>query len=110
MATWPSQFKVSRDSFMEKLPNRVIRSSMDVGPAKTRRRTILGVKEVNGMFHCNPEDYEDFEDFFLDNDALWFDFPHPRTGQMVKARFTDVPQASMNETMYEVSFTLEILP
>ena len=110
MATWPSKFKVSRDNFTEKLPNRVIRSNMDVGPAKTRRRTVLGVKELTGGFHCSPDDDEDFEEFYLANDALWFDFPHPRTGQTVKARFTDVPQANMNETIYEVIFSLEILP
>ena len=110
MALWPSKFKISRDNFTEKLPNRVIRSNMDVGPAKTRRRTVLGVKELSGGFHCNPNDYVDFETFYLANDSLWFDFPHPRTGQIVKARFTDVPEANMNETIYEVTFSLEILP
>lgn len=110
MASWPSKFKINRDNFTEKLPNRVIRSNMDVGPAKTRRRTVLGVKELSGGIHCLPEDYPEFEQFYLDNDAVWFDFPHPRTGQIVRARFKDVPSATLNETIYEITFSLEILP
>lgn len=110
MTSWPSKFKINRDNFTEKLPNRVIRSNMDVGPAKTRRRTVLGVKELSGGIHCLPEDYPEFEQFYLDNDAVWFDFPHPRTGQIVRARFKDVPSATLNETIYEITFSLEILP
>lgn len=110
MASWPTKFKINRDNFTEKLPNRVIRSNMDVGPAKTRRRTVLGVKELSGGIHCLPEDYPEFEQFYLDNDAVWFDFPHPRTGEIVRARFKDVPSATLNETIYEITFNLEILP
>ncbi|MBP5698217.1 MAG: hypothetical protein J6W96_01650 [Alphaproteobacteria bacterium] len=110
MATWPSKFKILRDSFTEGLPDRVISSNMDVGPAKKRRRTILASYNVNMTALVKMSDVDDFRQFYLTNDAAVFDFMHPRTNQIVQARFASVPSLTLNETYYTASVELEIMP
>ncbi len=110
MSTWPSKFKILRDSFTENLPDRVISSNMDVGPAKKRRRTILVSYRVNLTTVIAMSDVDEFKQFYLDNDVGVFDFVHPRTNQTVKARFASVPAPVLNETYYTASVELEILP
>lgn len=110
MVAWPSKFKILREGFSETPADRVISSQMDVGPAKKRRRTILGVKNISFMVQTTIADYADFEQFYLDNDVGSFDFTHPRTNQTVKARFVSVPTGELEETVYRIPVQLEILP
>ena len=110
MATWPSKFKILRDNFTENLPDRVISSNMDVGPAKKRRRTILTSYKINFVTHIEMSDVDEFKQFYLSNDVGVFDFVHPRTNQTVQARFASVPSPVLNETYYTASVELEILP
>lgn len=110
MVAWPSKFKILREGFSETPTDRVISSQMDVGPAKKRRRTILGVKNISFMVQTTIADYADFEQFYLDNDVGSFDFTHPRTNQTVKARFVSVPTGELQETVYRIGVQLEILP
>ena len=110
MATWPSKFKILRDNFTESLPDRVISSNMDVGPAKKRRRTILASYRVNLVTYIAMSDVDEFRQFYLDNDVAVFDFIHPRTHQVLQARFASVPSPQLNETFYTASVELEILP
>ena len=110
MSMWPEKFVILRDGFSEGLPDRVIKSQMDVGPAKKRRRTILA--SYNIAFTCRIEsfDVDEFKTFYLDNDVLPFDFKHPRTNKIVKARFNNVPEIKLNELSYTANVELEILP
>ena len=110
MAQWPSKFRILRESFTEGLPNRVIKSNMDVGPAKKRRRTILASYIINFTTHIEMADVDEFRQFYLDNDFGIFDFVHPRTNTVVKARFNNVPNPILNETFYNANVELEIMP
>lgn len=110
MAIWPAKFKILLDSFSETPADRVIRSQMDVGPAKKRRRTILGVKNISFIVQVDVADYGEFEQFYLNNDVACFDFRHPRTNTTVQARFVSVPTGTLNETVYRIPVQLEILP
>lgn len=110
MANWPQKFTILRTSFSEPLADRVISSSMDVGPAKKRRRTILGVEEVRFTVRIPVDMFDEFKEFYYTNDVGVFDFIHPRTGKTVLARFKGVPTGTSNETLYDISVTLEILP
>lgn len=110
MATWPATVPITRENFSESPPRRTIRSDMDVGPAKVRRRSTAAVRPVKLSLFLNDSQLDDLEEFYLDNDALSFDFVHPRTSNPVKARFTSEPEYSLVETMYRVSVDLEILP
>ena len=110
MTTWPSKFKVLRDSYTENLPNRVISSQMDVGPAKKRRRTILASYTVTMTVLVQMSDVDDFRQFYSDNDVSVFDFVNPRTGNTLQARFNSVPTLTLNETVYNAGVELEIMP
>lgn len=110
MTLWPDKFVILRESFSETPADRVIRSQMDVGPAKKRRRTVLGMKNISFTVQVSITDYEDFEQFYLDNDVGVFDFKHPRTGNTVQARFVSVPTGELNETVYRIPVRLEIMP
>lgn len=110
MATWPSKFRILRDNFTESLPDRVISSNMDVGPAKKRRRTILTSYKVNMIVFIAMGDIDEFKQFYLTNDVSVFDFVHPRTNLTVQARFASVPSLVLNETYYTASVELEIMP
>ena len=102
--------KILRDGYSETPPERTIRTSMDVGPAKVRRRTCAAVSRIGFTLWLTNEEWDTLYNFYLNNDALVFNFVHPRTGQTVKARFTDVPEGSFNQTMWDVSVRLEIMP
>jgi hypothetical protein len=110
MATFPSKFKILRDSFTETLGDRSISSQMDVGPAKKRRRTILAIEKINLTVKIDLSDVEDFKMFYYTNDVAVFDIVNPRTKTTVQARFASVPSLVLNETYYTSSFELEIMP
>lgn len=102
--------KILRDNFVESPPERTIRSNMDVGPAKVRRRTIAAVTPVSFSMYLTTDEWTTLYNFYLANDALVFNFVHPRTNQTVRARFAEVPTGSFNETLWNVDVKLEIMP
>lgn len=110
MAVWPSTLPITRDAFSEAPADRVLRSNMDVGPAKLRRRTTSAVRPVQMRLMLTEAQLATFETFYNANDSFAFDFTNPRTGLSERARFTDVPTFSLNETMWAVSVQLELLP
>lgn len=110
MSVWPSKFVILKDSFTEGLPDRVIKSQMDIGPAKKRRRTVLASYTINFTCVVKINDMDEFREFYLDNDVGIIDFTHPRTGNVLKARFNSVPSPQVEETAYKVNVELEILP
>lgn len=110
MATWPSTIKVTRDNYTETPPDRTIRSNMDVGPQKIRRRSTTAVRIVSLRLFLTQAQLTTLDDFYDANDALVFDFPDPRTGTTKRARFTMPPTYGLNETMWDVSVKLEYLP
>lgn len=110
MAVWPSELVITRDGFSETPPNRVIRSDMDVGPDKVRRRSTAAVRELKLKLFLTDSLMDIFDDFYLDNDSTVFEFTHPRTSATVNARFNETPTYSLRETYWDVNVSLEILP
>lgn len=110
MATWPSTLVINKDGFSESPADRVMRSNMDIGPQKIRRRTTASVKSVEFKMLLTTAQVLILDDFFYANDSSAFDFVHPRTGLTVRARFKEPPNYASNETLFAVSIKLEILP
>ena len=110
MATWPTAIVITRDNYKETPPNNVIRTNMDVGPAKLRRRTTANIRPVELSLVLTDDLLDTFDAFYLANDALRFDFPNPRTEETVSARFANTPDYTLNETVWNVKVSLEILP
>jgi len=112
MATWPTDLKINRENFKEEPPSNALRSSMETGPAKVRKRAASAVRPVSFNMMLDDDDLETFDAFYLANEALSFDFTHPRTEATVSARFqTEEPVSyDLKETMWVVNVKLEILP
>lgn len=110
MAVWPEKFKVLRDNFKEELGNRVLSSSMDVGPAKKRRRTMLVSTYLTFSVLVENVDYSEFKKFYFDNDVGIIEFKRPDSNEVVKCRFASAPTPSFNETVWTIGVNLEVLP
>lgn len=110
MNTWPVELNIIKDNFKETPPKRTIRSNMDVGPAKVRRRTIAATRDVTFNLIMTDAEYNILDDFFLENDSIPFYFIHPRTNAQVVARFKEGITVSNDGGLWKSSITLEILP
>lgn len=110
MATWPSTIKVTRENYTETPPDRVVKSSMDIGPQKIRKRSSSAPRTVSLRLFLTDALLETLDDFFTENEALVFTFTDPRTNTSKRARFTAPPTYGLNETMWDVSIKMEYLP
>lgn len=115
MPTWPSKFCPLAGSFQESPPNSTIRSSMDKGPDKIRRRTTANIRPVQFNILISRQDTQELDTFYdveTVGGSLPFDFVHPRTEQIVEARFVNPPQYTDRKAgqKYHCTIELEILP
>jgi len=114
MATWPTLPAPIINTFNETLPDNVIRTSMDKGPAKVRRRTTANVRPIQFSMVLTEAQVATLDTFYNTttlSGAQEFDYTHPRTGATVSARFTQPPAYSdINGLAYRVEVQLEILP
>lgn len=115
MATWPATLPApALSSLKESPPRNLIRSEMDKGPAKVRRRTTANVRPLSFNLKLTSAEVTTLDTFFVttvNSGADEFDYTHPRTGDAVTARFVEEPQYSENEgVMYNCAISLEILP
>lgn len=114
MATWPTGMCPLAGSYNETPPNNTIRTSMDRGPDKVRRRTTANVRPISFKMLLTKTQLATFENFFQNetfSGAEAFDYTHPRTGAAVRARFVNPPSWSdRGRSMYDVQVQLEILP
>ncbi len=115
MTTWPATLPPpALSSLRESPPNNVIRTSMDKGPDKVRRRTTANIRPLSFNMKLTPAQVETLDEFFTDttfSGSIEFDYEHPRTGENVTARFVEPPQYSENSgAIYDCSVSLEIMP
>ncbi|MCA9344988.1 hypothetical protein KC946_04085, partial [Candidatus Saccharibacteria bacterium] len=110
--TFPSSLPgslIKNDS--ETPPDRVIRTAMDAGAGKVRRRFTDGIRKRSFTFFLNKAQVAILDSFFLSNDAIAFDFTDPRTESLVSARFTAAPvYTRLSQEYFEASVEMEILP
>lgn len=112
-ATLPQNLLV--DGFQNSPPDLILRSSMEVGPAKQRRRATAGVRPVQGKIIVNETQLAEFIEFFDDDllsGSLRFSWVDPLDGATaVEMRFTEVPPwTPVDPGIYEIVMSLEILP
>ena len=96
-----------------------MRSQMDVGPAKVRRRFVAGVVTIPMQLKLIGTDLQTFLQFFyttLAGGSLPFTWTNPRTGSACDFRFVGPPQYSplspraSGTERWNVQFTLETMP
>lgn len=115
MATWPATLPApALNTLSETPPDNVIRTKMDKGPDKVRRRTTANIRPISFTLILTPTQTATLDTFYdttTFSGADEFDYTHPRTGDAVKARFVEPPQYSENEgVLYNCSISLEIMP
>lgn len=116
MATWPTTLCPLAGTYQEAPPNNTIRTSMDRGPDKVRRRTTANIRPISFKLLLSAANVEVLDDFFVNDTfsgADQFDFIQPRTGAGVQARFIQAPTYSPKSNKngwWDVSVQLEILP
>lgn len=115
MAAWPGSLPevMEPDEYAEQALPQTIRSDMDAGPPKVRRRFSAGISHISRRLAMTSAQVATFETFFNTDTAagsLRFDWWHPRKKATVQARFMGAYSISRTGSYYWVSFNLEILP
>lgn len=115
MPVWPVSLpKPLAAGFRETLPVTTIRTEMEQGPAKVRRRTTAAIRKMSMSFLMTKAEIETLENFFLvtvAGGAIAFDFTHPRTGSTVSCRLTRPPEYGANNgTRFQIDIEMEVLP
>lgn len=117
MATWPSgkRFTPLVGTFKESPPDNLIRSSMDKGPEKVRRRTTANIRPISFTLLLSKADTQVLDSFYTDDlysGADEFTYTHPRTEEVVTARFASTPEYNeqAGSGFYKASISLEIMP
>lgn len=116
MAGWPSGLPdyLQIDSANLTYGDGTIRSSMDVGPAKVRRRTSSAPDLVTGTQYLNATQVGTLQSFFKTTCAygsLSFDWKHPVTRSAAVMRFVSPPSLTpIGGNLWRAEYVLEILP
>lgn len=113
---WPATLPplTELDGYTESPPKNLLRTQMDAGPAKVRRRFTAGVRQISGKLLMHKDQVAALDSFHqndLASGALKFDSLHPRTGAAATFRFAAEPAfAARSGLYYDVTLQLEILP
>jgi hypothetical protein len=115
-SSWPATLpqKIEASGYAETDNTVLVRSSMDVGPAKVRRRTTAKVTNITGSISCTKTQVATLQTFYdttLEGGALEFTWTHPRTGASTDFRFVAPPSiGGLGPDLYTIGLSLEILP
>ena len=114
-ATVPS--KPLFDSYSETVPDTRLRTSMGAGPAKIRPKSAAVPVPITVNLHLTSDELADLEDFIdstLIRGSLRFEFPHPRKGTTIEARFVGGDSlytvAASGVGRWTISMQLEVMP
>lgn len=96
-------------------PNVTIKSDMDAGPAKVRRRFTAGVEPVSGTMLMDATELAALDTFYnttLLGGSLRFSWTKPPAHSVAcEMRFTEPPTwTAIEPGMYQVSMSFEVLP
>ena len=117
MPTWPTSLPQAPlvEGYGEQPPDLIVRSQVDVGWAKTRRRATAGATRITATYTMTGTQLAVFESFLAGDIAdrtLAFDWPRPRTGATVPVRIVEPPQIvpAAGTHRWRVGLTLELMP
>lgn len=112
-ATLPTRLVIS--GYGESPADNLLRTSMESGPAKQRRRSAAGVRPIDGKLILTATQLATFKTFYnttLLSGSLRFSWVDPVDGTTaVEMRFTKVPSwSAISGTLFDVALSLEIMP
>jgi hypothetical protein len=112
--SWPAELPATLllEGLQAKQERNVIRTQMDAGPRKTRRRYTANVKTFTGKLLLTPSQRTLLEHFYhtaLADGALRFNFTDPHTLQAREFRFAEDYTETAADGLFEISASLERL-
>jgi hypothetical protein len=115
MPEWPNNLPSPLiEGYRETIPDNTLRSSVDQGIAKLRRRSTAAPRMLSVHYLFSSAQLEVLEGFYQDtllSGVLRFDYQHPRSGAAVVCRFRQPPSIEAVSPAYSrVAIELEILP
>lgn len=107
---WPSALPDCPQTWSQvDLPN-VIRSDVDIGVAKVRRRYTRTRSQFAVSLTLPKAQFDAFETFYrttLKDGLLTFNYKHPYTGVVMECRFLEPPGIDMSAKAFSVSMVWE---
>lgn len=91
----------------------VLRTAVDVGPKKARRRFTAVSERFMVRYLLTSSELSAFETFYKTTTkygSLSFEMAHPVSGATVLVRFLTPPQIRPVGLRYEVEYEIEVLP
>ena len=113
--SWPISLPDANVSgYQETFPDTVIRSTMDVGPDKIRRRTTAAVRKFRLSYDLTRAEVETLNTFYetsVEGGALPFTMKSPRTEDTETFRFMAPPDVSaMSGVHFRATCSFEEIP
>jgi hypothetical protein len=111
---WPDYLPSAllEDGFGKQPQSNVIRTAMDAGPKKARRRYTATAVKYSGKQVFDAAELMVFEQFYhtvLADGVLRFSFADPVTGETAEFRFAEDYAVASAGGLYEVQMSLERL-
>jgi hypothetical protein len=116
MAAWPETLPQSPlvEGFRETPADNSLRTAMETGPAKLRRRATSGAAGLTAGFLLDAAQLAALDIFYADTlqgGTLPFDFTHPISGETISCRFRQPPsRAALNGGYFRSVLELEVVP
>jgi len=114
---WPTSLPAFEEpllsSYNEKPGTATVRTEMEVGPAKIRKRTTAEVDKFEVAYIMTGSQVATFDGFYdstTAQGALRFDATHPRTLNTKEFRIKEDPTYEPIGNDFKVIFTVEVLP
>jgi hypothetical protein len=113
MAAWPAILPQGfLRGFSVKPQDSVLRTQMDVGPDKLRRRVTYSGLDVTGEIICSQAQVEALELFYLEttrSGTTYFTMATPHTDRTYEARFSEPPEVVWRGgNVYQCAIKLEM--
>lgn len=118
MAGWPVDLpdRLLVDGYTESPPDTTIRTAMDAGVAKVRRRYTAGARPIAGVLMLTRDQVDVLDTFYvttLQGGAQRFQWRHPRKSvyEAVDIRFVRPPTyEAVEPNVWRASLALEVMP
>ena len=113
---WPSTLQqlLSEASFSYEIADTSLRTDMDIGPQKVRRRYTKPVNSLTGSIYLTQVQFNIFYSFYnttLNGGTIQFEFNHPITGVLTNWRFKGPARVqSIGGGNFTVEFSWEEMP
>jgi hypothetical protein len=113
MAAWPAILPQGfLRGFSVQPKDSVLRTQMDVGPNKLRRRVTYSGLDISGEIICSQSQVEALEIFYLEttrSGTQWFTMRTPHHDRDYEARFLEPPETVWRGgNVFQISIKLEM--